>query len=364
MSLFFVMTSRFVVGACALLFATAPLAQRASLAVCPLSEDETQASVDAFAKIVPTLTGEPRCVNCHGGMDPFKQPGPHSDGVYPDTQCDSCHDNMVPRTNGQPSEWHLAPAFMSFVGKSDRALCEQVKANAEGPCANGVCDQWPLAEKFIGHVTDDEGKDNFTATAFAGTRGLTGDDPPPQKPSITHAQLLALGHAWVDATGGKWQGSKDCGCGPTNYALRFTAVTTIPGEDFRNEMAPLEIPIEFAADGTFSGDSMASFRGGDRLDDCVAQSTASMRLVVSGSAVQTAEQHFLEVTLKTGSAMRSQANVRCPDAALGRELTASTDETWQVRLEGKVGEVANIPMRPLAPGVVTTAQVQIVKVEE
>src|SRR4051812_44276045 len=37
-------------------------------AVCPLSESQTQKSIDAFAKIVPTLTQEPRCVNCHGGV--------------------------------------------------------------------------------------------------------------------------------------------------------------------------------------------------------------------------------------------------------------------------------------------------------
>ena len=358
------MKMRVAVSVCALLCSTAALAQRSISMVCPLSDEQTQASVDAFAKIVPTLTREPRCVNCHGGMDPFKQPGPHPDGVYPETECDACHDNMIPRTGGAASEWHLAPAFMSFVGKTDRQLCEQIKANAEGPCANGVCDLWPRAEKFIGHITDDEGKDNFTMTAFAGTRGLSDAVPPPEKPTITRPRFLELGHAWVDATGGAWQGTKDCGCGATHYALRFTAVTVIPGVDFRNEMMPLDIPIEFAGDGTFTGDSMAKFRGGDHVDDCVVQSTASMRLVVSGSAVQTAEEHFLEMTIKAGSPMSGEATGRCPDIALSRSLSDSTDETWQVRLEGKVGEVANVPMRPLAPGVVTTARVEIVKLDE
>src|SRR5205085_6155532 len=52
---------------------TLALAQSTSdgAAVCPLSESQSEKSIDAFAKIVPTLTQEPRCVNCHGGVNPF-----------------------------------------------------------------------------------------------------------------------------------------------------------------------------------------------------------------------------------------------------------------------------------------------------
>src|SRR4051812_32482157 len=40
-------------------------------AVCPLSEAQTQKSIEAFGKIIPTLVNEPRCVNCHGGVNAF-----------------------------------------------------------------------------------------------------------------------------------------------------------------------------------------------------------------------------------------------------------------------------------------------------
>jgi hypothetical protein len=351
---------------CAILPAHRAVAQRSWVAVCPLSEQQTKASVSAFGKIVPTLTTEPRCVNCHGGLD-FNDADKHDRVTLPTendpgTQCIECHDNMVNRTNGQPSTWHLAPGFMHFVNKTERQLCEQIKGGAEGPCANGTCDPWPLAEKFIGHMTDDEGRDNFTATAFAGTRGLTGF--PPIVPSITHRQLLALSHAWVDTTGGEWQGSRDCGCEPLHYALRVSAVTEITGSTFRNDMGPIDIPIRFADDGTFSGDSAVQMRGSDNDDyQCIAQSSAKTRLVVSGKAVQTWRERYLEVTIKSGAPTTADASVRCPDQSAARSFSGQSNEVWKVRLEGTVSEVARFAVPTPDPAVRTTARVEIVKLE-
>jgi len=39
-------------------------------APCPLTDAQTSKSIDAFAKIANSLTREPRCVNCHGGVNP------------------------------------------------------------------------------------------------------------------------------------------------------------------------------------------------------------------------------------------------------------------------------------------------------
>src|SRR5688572_7775024 len=76
--------------------------------VCPLSEMQIHDSIAAFARIVPILTTEPRCVNCHGGMDITASESPHPDvslptETEPGTDCSGCHDNMAPRTNGTPS---------------------------------------------------------------------------------------------------------------------------------------------------------------------------------------------------------------------------------------------------------------------
>ncbi len=359
-------TTRSVAQAAAILGAIAcgapALAQRSWIAVCPLSEPQSRASVAAFAKIVPTLNQEPRCTNCHGGLDPTTSPIhpsvdlPSADN--PGDDCTFCHDNVVNKTNGEESRWHLAPKFLEFINKSDQQLCEQLKGHAEGPCSDGSCGPWPMAEKFLGHMTDDEGGDNFTATAFAGTKGLS--DHPIQKPRITHAELLALGHAWTDVTDGEWQGSRDCGCAPTKYALRVSAVTTIPGDDFRVDMLPVDIPIEFEDDGTFKGDSAVQMRGIDP-GECIATSSASTRLVATGKAVQTWRERTFDVTIQSAQPTTSQASAHCPEGTMSRSFTASSRDVWKVKMQGTVGEVVSFAAPSPAPAVRITARVEIVK---
>jgi hypothetical protein len=358
-----------VTAFCALSCASLASAQRAVLAVCPLSDAQTRASIDAFAKIVPTLKGEPRCVNCHGGFDPVTAES-HPDVVLPTendrgTDCTVCHDNMVPRTSGQPSEWHLAPKFMSFVGKSDRELCEQVKADAEGPCSGGSCFPWPLAEKFIGHVTDDEGRDNFTGTAFAGTKGLSG--VPPEPPTgVTHAGLISLAHAWAAATGGEWQGHKDCGCGPAHYALRLTASTEVRFDDvfFRSVMPPVDVPITFRDDGTFTGEASATLQGAGAGAGCTLQSGGAIKFSVTGKAVQTWREHYLEATISAASTVSTQGTARCPEGTFARQFSGTTGEPLTVRLEGNVGEVADVPLQSPAPEVRSVGRFEIVKLAD
>ena len=44
-------------------------------AACPLTDAQTSKSIDAFKPIAHFLTTEPRCFNCHGGVNP------HIDGT-------------------------------------------------------------------------------------------------------------------------------------------------------------------------------------------------------------------------------------------------------------------------------------------
>jgi hypothetical protein len=50
---------------------------------CPLTDEQTQNSVAAWKKIAQFLTTEPRCVNCHGAVNPY------IDGVGVDTTPDT-----------------------------------------------------------------------------------------------------------------------------------------------------------------------------------------------------------------------------------------------------------------------------------
>ncbi len=198
---------------------------------CPLTDAQSQKAVTAWAPIASFLTGEPRCVNCHGRVnpyidgvgldpnDPFKDPEApvsqiehgggkqqHEGTGLMDQGCKSCHDDMAPKRDGSPSvNWTLAPNFLSFIGKDAATLCRQIKR------ATGS------ADGFLGHLQDDNGGTNFAGTAFLGNRGLDdatleGMNVTIEKPSLTHEAVMKLGQDWVDAMGGQFQGDDSCGC--------------------------------------------------------------------------------------------------------------------------------------------------------
>lgn len=57
----------------------------------------------------------------------------------------------------------VACSRISFVDKDPTTLCKQIKRTL------------PDAGQFMGHLKDDNGQTNFSATAFLGTRGLDED---------------------------------------------------------------------------------------------------------------------------------------------------------------------------------------------
>ena len=212
--------------------ASAALAGAASVAAqvgssCPLPLSQQLDSIRAFKPIASFLTSEPRCVNCHGGVNPF------IDGIGSDPEdatapsslaahgggriqrerpraaddtpliedCRDCHNHLEPRRDGSPSLWTTAPSFLSFVNKDAAALCRQIKR------ATGTHDH------FLGHLRDDNGGNQFARAAFAGDRAL---DPEifdlRDVPSLTHAQLMRLAEQWVEDMGGSFRGDERCGC--------------------------------------------------------------------------------------------------------------------------------------------------------
>lgn len=232
------------------------LAQRDALSQtksCPLTEAQSQNALTAFGKIADFVLNEPRCVNCHGGVNPHiagtgldpddpnlpasltkhggglvrRDPEEVKQGIMP-VVCMDCHNHMAHKRNGSPSDrWTTAAPFHNFVDKDATTLCRQFKRATV------------TAQEFLGHVTDDNGGNNFAQTAFNGDRGLDPDlylDPggssyvPPQPPSISHDQFIKLGQDWVNAMGGKFQGDDSCGCelthdkwsGMIHYVLEAT----------------------------------------------------------------------------------------------------------------------------------------------
>lgn len=134
----------------------------------------------------------PRCVNCHPNgdsphqgddlrlHDPPVVRGPESHGVV-GMECQGCHQDRnleLARVPGAP-KWHLAPLEMAWVGKSPRALCEQLK----DPARNGG--------KTMAQMIDHNAHDELVAWGWAPGAGR---EPAPGTQE-RFGQIIA---AWVE----------------------------------------------------------------------------------------------------------------------------------------------------------------------
>jgi len=194
---------------------------------CPLAEEQSKKAVDAFAKVAAFVLTEPRCVNCHGGVNPYidgtglnptdpTAPASlkeHGGGAIPkntdgtiEAACLKCHNHMAPKRDGSSTlQWFTATNVHSFVDKNATILCRQFKKSTGS------------AQEFLGHLTDDNGGNNFAQTAFNGDRGLgeadlEGFGVTIQKPSIAKPAFIQLAENWVNAMGGTFPGDENCGC--------------------------------------------------------------------------------------------------------------------------------------------------------
>jgi hypothetical protein len=134
----------------------------------------------------------PRCSNCHPDSDtpnqgnearvhdPPAARGPEDRGVV-SMECTSCHQDRnleLARVPGAPN-WHLAPRSMAWVGRTPRALCEQLK----DPARNGG----RTLAKIVDHSAHDE------LVAWGWSPGA-GREPAPGSQE-RFGQIVA---AWVD----------------------------------------------------------------------------------------------------------------------------------------------------------------------
>lgn len=229
----------------------APPPARAAVAkvaapACPLSIVEQERSIKAFAKMTPVFR-HPRCLNCHGGVDPMAadEVGNHGGGqMESSNQCASCHDQLA--------GWDTPGRPMFFVGKSDEALCMQMRTFE------------PVAEEFVAHIRNDKGGIQFIAAGFKGERGLdptTQDandegvpfaaDPPPGD----QGQLTRLAEDWVEAMGGKFVGDPECGCVHSKIELKMTSRWTGTGDGGRvTDTVSATVPLRPDSTGlVFSG---------------------------------------------------------------------------------------------------------------
>jgi len=233
--------------------------------VCPLSDKQQQDSQREFAFLEKMIKSDPpRCINCHGGVQPLEPNTNHMGGRQKpifnkkgriDIQatamerCILCHD--------QP--W-FAPAANDFwVGRTTAQLCKQLKKHFN----NG-------ATAFLGHFKNDV----FADIGFTGTRALNdvaqliyegeaGKPYKPEPPSFEKKVLIGSVLIFIEANGGKFQGDESCGCEPHHYAFKVSADSGFSNpalfQGSYKGHADFKIPIKFNDDGSFGGETKVDF---------------------------------------------------------------------------------------------------------
>ncbi len=220
------------------------------LAFCPLPMSQQEEAAAAFRVLAPTFH-HARCANCHGAIRPFDRNGGHFGGALRRKRsaaenialCQECH-------GGLPG-WDQPVAGMSFHDKSPDELCLQMKRTK------------PSARAFLEHLFNDGGEANvqFGAEAFRGTRGLsegariiyedeTGRPFTPEPPPISHAMFMNQAEAWVDAMGGEFVGSAECGCIPLQLELFLDSrIIATDDADLFSTHVRATIPLDADAGG-------------------------------------------------------------------------------------------------------------------
>lgn len=246
---------------------------------CPLTLPQEYKAGQAFQKMMPVLM-HPRCLNCHGGVDP-KLPankGGHLGGVVgPNEDCLNCHLGVRNLKNPRLGlSWRTPVSVLFFKGRSARDLCNQFKF-VEYMAVEKTGGSGP--ESFIRHVIDDRGGDQFIEAAYKGDRSLntlgeieskqaTGRDMVPEPPPIPHGQLVAHAREWANTVGTTGWKIPDCGCRLMGDAWEGTVTTVFtyrdpPGTDgFGTLTETMHATARFEIDSSFMtippGDSISS----------------------------------------------------------------------------------------------------------
>ncbi len=340
--------------------------------VCPLSDAQTEKSIEAFGKIFPVLTGEPRCVNCHGGVNPFidgvgdpSDPEAsrfeHGGGKMDfEADCAVCHDAMAPKRDGSPSVWSVPDSGLFFIGRDAPTICEQIHADFRDH-----------RDKFVEHLEDDVGRDNFVGTAFMGNRGLSEEQYPeimPQRPRISLSALINLGKDWLAATGGEFKGDRDCGCKPLHYALRMTTKTEVkmPGVQMSSAMEPVDVPITFEDDGSFAGEAVVTFKGQSTMPGCTGQYSSSLTVRASGKLTGTEDKSVMRFQVENTTSSVDDVTARCPGGGFSRrnvQPAAQPSTVLPFEMTGRPGEWAVYQMPGGGP-VSSQLRVEIVELTE
>ena len=216
-----------------------PLSARGAEDACPLKTGQKVAAVKAFKRFA-AIFQEPRCLNCHGEVNPFSETGRHGGG-YIDIRKETREFLNLPGFES----FLLAPNSATIgrlreVATSASAVSENdlIRFKAFEPmlraCKQCHIDGWilPMRENhFVGrspknmciHMkmsSDTDSPDRFqqhmqhdalVLAAFAGRRGLL-DSAAAQPPVMSFATMTRHANDWIAAMDKQFHQPPDCGC--------------------------------------------------------------------------------------------------------------------------------------------------------
>jgi len=323
--------------------------------------------MEAFAKMVPTFHHK-RCVNCHGGVDPFTGTN-HGGGKVDITEdqmeqgaCGECHNNLPPLRSGKTPVWKL-PVLPdhSFVNKDAKTLCEMMKKAFNAFPSPGT--------QFEFHILEDNGKTDFQMIAFAGTRGVSDRAPEPIE-GITLGGFFNQAVAWVEAMGGEFKGDERCGCEPLQFAVRvkYIAGSNMLGGIVQTvaQMGPVDIPIRFRDDGSYEGRGMLPFAAQGSVNanpvHCADQSQAGMQVKVYGKAVEGPQKYqmHIELTNLTRNTGATAQECNFPYGSGVFALNGGDKASFGFDVIGLVGDTASGQVPLPTPFVKAVLSVQVV----
>jgi len=225
----------------AILFSLVPLNARGADDACPLKAGQKVAAVKAFKRLAPIFQ-EPRCLNCHGAVNPFSQTGGHGGGyidirketreflkladfesllLAPNSKtvgrlrevaasATEISDNDVIRFEAfEPmlracrqchiDSWIIPRRANHFVGRSAKEMCIHIKTS----------DDTNSPVSFLRHMQTD----GLILAGFKGQRGLL-DAISPEPPSMTFDTMAKHANDWIEAMGvvSRFHQPADCGC--------------------------------------------------------------------------------------------------------------------------------------------------------
>jgi hypothetical protein len=306
-----------------------PRADSGGEAICPLSKKQAENASQAFKALLPIFR-EPRCVNCHGAVNPFAKDTTHGGGYIDIRQEAKDFLKNHPDLREYMEKEHPGPQAEKELAQKEQERMENLANSAEEVSNSDtarkkgfflvevVCQVchirgWilPLSENFFTgrsdewfcpHMKESLGsakaflahaeKDELIQEGFKGTRGLNEDfgipkyievrkQPykPEQPTSMRYATFKQRAKDWIDAMGGKFREPKECGCDPMKYTAKIRQRWEVQA-DIGIVRSQLESEANFSVDLTF--ESEGSFFGFTTVPRQYVQHQVAMGYVCNG----------------------------------------------------------------------------------